>query len=153
MNEKSTLVLGVGNLLLGDEGIGIHIVHRLWDMHLAPEVEVVDGGTGSFELIEHFRDRTKVIIVDAVMADEKSGTILRFTPDEADLKWYASGTAHQLSLYELFHFVRQTDPDLRIVVIGIVPEETRYLSMHLSGTVKRQMRRLIKEIIKEIQIV
>jgi len=153
MNKKSTLVLGVGNLLLKDEGVGIHVVRQLQDMSIAPDVEVIDGGTGSFELIEHFRGKKKVIIVDAVRADAKSGTILRFTPEEAALKWHASYTAHQLTLYELLHFAREINPKLQIVVIGIVPEETGCFSTQLSRMVKRQMHRMITEIIKEIQII
>lgn len=150
MCKKNILVLGVGNLLLSDEGVGIHIVHQLQNMSLATYVEVIDGGTESFELIRFFRNRKKVIIVDAVKADAKPGTILRFTPEDGELQWSPSLSAHQLSLYELLHFSQELIPRPEIVVYGMVPKETRRFSTQLSRTVKRNIQRIISEIIKEL---
>ena len=152
MKNKNILVLGVGNLLLSDEGVGIHVVSQLRNMHLAPNVEVIDGGTRSFELIEHFRNRKKVIIVDAVNdASAEPGTVFRFTPDDAELQWFPAFSAHQLSLYELLNFAQQLEPPPEIIVYGIVPKETKKLSTHLSRKVKRRIHRIISEIFKEIQ--
>jgi hydrogenase maturation protease len=151
MNEKEILVLGVGNYILSDEGVGIHVIHELQNMPLTPNVEVIDGGTGSFELIEHFRGRKKVIIVDAVKTNDKPGTLFRFTPDDVEFIWSASFYAHQLSMHDLLHFVNELKPVPEIVIYGIVPEETTLFSTHLSKKVKRRIKKIISEIIKEIQ--
>ncbi len=94
MTEKSVLVLGVGNLLLADEGVGVHVAQRLLKMPMPPEIEVIDGGTGGFELIEHFRGKKEVIIVDALKADADPGTVIQFTPDDIALQWHSSFSAH-----------------------------------------------------------
>ncbi len=151
MNDKNILVLGVGNLLLSDEGVGIHVVSQLRNMSLAPNVEVIDGGTRSFELIEHFRNRKKVIIVDAVNARAKPGTVFRFTPENAELQWYPAFSAHQLSLYELLLFAQELVPCPEIVVYGVVPKETKRFNTQLSKKVRRRIQRIISEIFKEIQ--
>ena len=151
MSDKEILVLGVGNYLLTDEGVGIHIVHELQNQRLPANVEVIDGGTGSFELIEHFRDRKKVIIVDAVKTDDDPGTLYRFTPGDVEFIWNATFYAHQLSLHDLLHFALELEPAPEIVIYGIVPEETALFSTELSKKVKRRIKRIVSEIIKEIQ--
>ena len=72
---KKTLVLGVGNLLMGDEGVGIRVVRRLEERLSDPGTEIVDGGTGGLHLLEYFLDRDRVILVDAVMDGSAPGTV------------------------------------------------------------------------------
>jgi hydrogenase maturation protease len=149
MRAKSILILGVGNLLLGDEGVGIHAVRQLQSMPLPPEVEVIDGGTGGFELLAHCRGKKKVIIIDAVKADAKPGTVLRFTPEEAALRWPLPYSAHQAGFAELLHWIKAFTPSLAIVVYGVVPKETAVMSTQLSGIVRRQLRKLAVMIVAE----
>jgi hydrogenase maturation protease len=150
MAKRTILVLGVGNLLLSDEGVGIHVVRQLQNMSLDPDVEVVDGGTGAFELIEHFRGRRKVIIVDAVKGDAKPGTLLRFTPEEAALQWHPPFTAHQFSLRELLYFAQELTPRLEVILFGVVPEDTKFFSMQLSRSVKSRIPKIISSLLDEI---
>jgi hydrogenase maturation protease len=119
---KPNLVLGVGNVLLSDEGIGVHIARRLESMQLPPHVEVIDGGTGGFELIGSLRDRKKVVIVDCIMATEPPGSMISATPDQLALRWEASYSAHQTGLFELLYHARHLDPPPEILVVGIVPQ-------------------------------
>jgi hydrogenase maturation protease len=70
-----TLILGVGNLLMGDEGIGIHVVRRLGEKLRDPDAEIVDGGTGGLHLLEYFLDHDRVILVDAVMDGGPPGRV------------------------------------------------------------------------------
>jgi len=119
---KPVLVLGVGNVLLSDEGIGVHIARRLQSMLLPPHVEVIDGGTGGYELIGFFPERKKVIIVDCVEAAEHAGTIICATPDELALRWEAGYSAHQTGLSELLHHARLLVPPPEILILGIVPQ-------------------------------
>jgi hydrogenase maturation protease len=119
---KPVLVLGVGNVLLSDEGIGVHIARRLQSMQLPPQMEVVDGGTGGYELIGFFQERKKVIIVDCVEAAEPAGTMICATPDQLDLRWKGAYSAHQTGLSELLHHARQLVPQPEITIVGIVPK-------------------------------
>jgi hydrogenase maturation protease len=119
---KPLLVLGVGNILLKDEGIGVHVARRLQSMPLPPDVEVIDGGTGGYELIEFLSERTKVVIVDCLTADVPIGTIMCAPPDRLDLKWGAMYSAHQTGLSELLYHARLLVPPPAILILGVVVE-------------------------------
>jgi hydrogenase maturation protease len=146
---KSVLILGLGNLLLGDEGVGIHLVRQLQRMPLPPEVEVIDGGTGGFELLAHCCGKQKVIIIDAVKADARPGTMLRFTPEEAALQWPLPYSAHQAGVAELLYEAKAFMPSLEIIVYGVVPKETATMSTQLSRLVRRQLSKLAAMIVAE----
>lgn len=149
MNERRILILGLGNLLLGDEGVGIHAVRQLQRMPLPPEVEVIDGGTGGFELLAHCHGKRKVIIIDAVKGDARPGTVLRFTPEEAALRWPPPYSTHQAGPAELLHWAKAFMPSLEIVVYGMVPKETTIMSTQLSRIARGQLRKLAAMIVAE----
>jgi len=148
--NKDMLILGVGNLLLSDEGVGIHVAQQLQTKSLPSNVEVIDGGTGGFELISYFSGRKKVIIIDAVDGDDEPGTILRFTPDDLNIAWRPSFSAHQTGIEGLLHFSKELSPPPEVVVVGVIPKETRRLSTSLSKTVKKQIPKAVAAVLKEI---
>ena len=75
-----TLILGIGNLLLKDEGVGVHVVQALRGRKIPDGVEVVDGGTFGLDLIDIFAGRRKVIFIDAMLSKAPPATVLRFSP-------------------------------------------------------------------------
>ncbi len=146
MTEKTILVLGVGNLLLSDEGVGVQVARRLQAMNLPPDVEVVDGGTAGYELIEFFHNKKKVIVIDCLRADEPPGSMIRASPNELDLKWHAPLSVHQSGLRELLQHAASLSPSQVIVVLGIVPENTDSPGMNLSKTVEAVVDSVISEV-------
>ncbi|HEX2695757.1 MAG TPA: hydrogenase maturation protease [Acidobacteriota bacterium] len=70
-----TMVMGLGNLLMGDEGVGVRVVRRLGEKLCDPETDIVDGGTGGLHLLEYFLDHDRVVLVDAVMDGGAPGSI------------------------------------------------------------------------------
>ena len=150
MRKKSILVLGLGNLLLSDEGVGIHAANRLQKMLLDSKVEVIDGGTGGFELLTHFQDRKKVIIIDALKTDDKPGTVFRFTLEDIGLLQQETFSVHQFNLYELFFFVQKMMPQPEVIVYGIVPQETKLYSTKLSKVVSGGVRKMLPILLEEI---
>ncbi|MBF8295716.1 MAG: hydrogenase maturation protease [Bacteroidetes bacterium] len=146
MPEKTILVLGVGNILLSDEGVGVQVAQRLQAMNLPPEVEVVDGGTAGYELIEFFRNKKKVVVVDCLRADEPPGSIIRASPDELDLQWQTPLSVHQSGLRELLQHAASLSPSPEIVILGIVPENTDSPGMNLSKTVEGVIDRVISDV-------
>ena len=78
-----TLVLGLGNVLLRDEGVGVRVVQALERVILPPDVEVFDGATAGVDLLDVLADRRKVVVINAIAGDSPPGTVLRLTP--ADL--------------------------------------------------------------------
>jgi len=146
------VVIGVGNPLLGDEGLGIAAVERLKKRPLPRTVEVVDAGTDSLDALLDAKDAERVIIVDAVDANAEPGALIRLNAD--DLFRSESEpllSLHQLSLKESLCLAELTGFDRnRLTIIGMQPEKVEP-SMSLSDTVKERMDSLIREIEKEIR--
>jgi hydrogenase maturation protease len=92
--RASTLVLGIGNVLLRDEGVGVHAVRAMEGRPLPPDVELLDGGTSGADLLDVISERDRLVIVDALDADVPPGTILRMTPEDL------AGPATNVSLHE-----------------------------------------------------
>lgn len=109
-------------------------------------------GAGGFELISNFSGRKKVIIIDAVDGDGEAGTILRFTSDDLNIAWRPSLSAHQTGVEGRLHSSKELSHTPEVVVIGVMPKETRRLSTSLSKTVKKQFPNIVAAILKEISI-
>jgi hydrogenase maturation protease len=126
-NKMKTVVLGLGNTLLGDDGVGIHAVDRLqsdWAGH--GNVVFVDGGTLSFTLTEILADADKLIVIDAAQLGAQPGTVNVFVGEDMD-RFVRSGkcsSVHEVSLAELLDMVRLTD-DLPLyrALVGIQPDK------------------------------
>ena len=74
------LVLGIGNVLMGDEGIGVHVVRRIPDGALPPGTEILDGGTGGLHLLGPIQAAERVVLVDATVDGAPTGTVRRLRP-------------------------------------------------------------------------
>ena len=98
--KEKPLILGVGNLLMGDEGVGIAAVQRLEQNGFAKQAELVDGGTGGFHLLGLFRDRRHLILIDAAADGKPPGTVSLIRPRFA-CDFPPSLTAHDIGLKDL----------------------------------------------------
>ncbi|MBP6122944.1 MULTISPECIES: HyaD/HybD family hydrogenase maturation endopeptidase [Providencia] len=118
------LVLGVGNILLSDEGIGVRIVEALEERYHLPEcVEVLDGGTAGMELMGAMADRDHLIIADVVLSSQKPGNILVLRDDEVPALFTRKISPHQLGLSDVLSALHLTDEfPQRLTLVGIVPE-------------------------------
>ncbi|MBC7189382.1 hydrogenase maturation protease, partial [Candidatus Aerophobetes bacterium] len=79
---KDILVVGVGNILLGDEGIGVHVLKELEKKKLPDNVELLDLGVSSFSLLSHIEGKKKIIIIDAVKAEGAPGSVYRLSIED-----------------------------------------------------------------------
>lgn len=120
----SALVMGVGNVLLSDEGIGVRIVEELEHRYRFPEeVEILDGGTSGIELLRYFDGRDNLIIIDAVRAGHPPGTVMRIEGDEVPATFETRITPHQLGLSDLLATAKLTDQmPANLVLFGIEPK-------------------------------
>jgi hydrogenase maturation protease len=148
--KKDVLILGVGNLLLGDEGVGVHVAQQLLQMPLPANVEVVDGGTIGFELLPYAEGKKKIVIVDAIHADAEPGTLFRFNAQDAELEWSLTYSPHQSGLRELLDAMKSLPSAPEVFVFGIVPAETHRLTIGLSRTVHRRVPGILEEILEEV---
>ena len=124
-SHKTTLVLGIGNTLLTDEGVGIHVINRLQSEYPDREgVSFVDGGTLSFSLAGLLAEHDQLIVVDAARTGGSPGSVVCYQGDEMDR--YLTGnrqSVHEVGLTDLLDIARLSDhyPEKRALV-GIEPE-------------------------------
>jgi hydrogenase maturation protease len=120
-----TLVLGVGNILLADEGAGVHAMRYLEDTHDLPDTEFLDGGTLSFTLAADIADADTLIVFDAAQLDAEPGTVRVFEDDEVD-EFLRSGrrSVHEVGFADLMDIARLEGTLPRhYALIGIQPEQ------------------------------
>jgi hydrogenase maturation protease len=145
--KASTLVLGVGNFLLRDEGVGVHVARRLRQETLPPDVEVIDGGTEGFGLLMHWRDRRRVIIVDAIRMAGTPGTVLHavLTGDGAENA--PAWSAHEQSIAALVPIARTIGLDCTVELVGIIPADTETLEPTLSPPLRSALPRIVASVL------
>lgn len=146
------LVVGLGNILLRDEGVGVRLAERLLERYEVPcEVEVMDGGTSGMELIHSIVDRDALIVCDAVNSDLPPGTVLRITGEELPAFFRTKLSPHQLGLSDVLatlSLLGQVPP--RVILIGIVPEDLE-LGIELSPRIESALEKALELLVAEIE--
>lgn len=119
----SILVLGVGNILLTDEGIGVRVVEALQEQYqFDPQIEVVDGGTAGMELLEMMAKKDHVILIDAVNTGAAPGTVVTLEGDEVPALFRSRISPHQLGISDLLGVLTVTgELPKDFTLYGVVP--------------------------------
>lgn len=120
-----TLVLGVGNILLADEGAGVHAMRYLEDTHEIPGARYLDGGTLSFTLAADIADADNLVVLDAAQLDDEPGTVRVFEGDDFD-EFLTSGrrSVHEVGFADLMDIARlEGTLPKHYALIGIQPEQ------------------------------
>jgi hydrogenase maturation protease len=148
---RHTLVLGLGNPLLGDEGIGTRVVGELKELELPDGVELTDGGTGGLRLISLMEGYQRVIIVDAADMGRPPGCAVRFTPSEAQFKTEETPLSlHQMGLVEALALAEALEvAPAEVVIVGIQPgriEGVVGLSPEVEGAIPQVVRMILDEL-------
>ncbi|PKM43611.1 MAG: Ni,Fe-hydrogenase maturation factor [Firmicutes bacterium HGW-Firmicutes-8] len=116
------LVLGVGNDLLTDEGVGVHVVRELIKEPLPANVTVYNGGVSGIDLLDLIQNHNKALIIDAIDAGAQPGAVFRFQPAEIECLLGEHKTSlHQVDLFDTIKIARFTGKCPQIVIIGIQP--------------------------------
>jgi hydrogenase maturation protease len=150
MNRKPILILGIGNILLRDEGVGVHVVQKMRDMDLPPGIDLMDGGTMGLDLLFYIEDREKVIVIDTVSAGDPPGTIYRFTDESLVQNKPFLRTAHGIDFTDVIKTAEllKTKPK-EIIFVGIEPADMSE-GIGLSDIIAQRVPTLIKMVLKEI---
>lgn len=132
----NALVLGIGNILLRDEGIGVRVVESMAGRYNLPaEVEVLDGGTSGMDLLYTISGRDLLIVCDAIKADAPPGTVIQITGDDVPMFLQTKLSPHQVGLSDVLATLRLLGELPPVVsIIGIVPQDLS-LGTELSPTV------------------
>lgn len=131
----NTLILGVGNLLLKDEGVGIHIIRALEKETLSSGIDLMDGGTGGFHLISWLEEYKRIIMIDATLDSNPPGTVRviypRYSSDFPPLM-----SAHEIGLRDMIEAMALSGklPDIQLIVISV--EDISEVGMELTPKVE-----------------
>jgi hydrogenase maturation protease len=149
--DKPILVLGVGNVLLKDDRVGVHMARKPMEMDLPSYVEVLEGGTGGFDLLDEIEGRKKVIVVDTAKARKPPGTMYRMTTGDIEKTKKARLSLHKIDMTDLLKLAdlfKVQKPE--IVIIGIEPKDMETASMELSPKIEALVPKVIHPVFKEI---
>ncbi len=146
------LVLGLGNILLSDEGLGVRVVQRLRESHrFSPEIRVMDGGTLGLDLLPYLEGVDHLLVIDALEMGEEPGTIIRLVGDEVPASLSTKISPHQMGLADLLAAARlQGLYPQEVVLLGMQPGSID-TGLDLSPPVEAQVDRLIDEVLIELQ--
>lgn len=119
-----TLVLGVGNKLMSDEGIGVHVIERLIETYRIPEeVQVLDGGTLGLDLLYYLEGIENLLMVDAAETGREPGTVIRLEGEQVPAFMSVKISPHQLGVPDMLAAARlQGTYPRRLVLWGVQPE-------------------------------
>ena len=149
-SRKKTLVLGLGNVLMGDEGVGVAVVRAL-EKHTLPEgVECLDGGTGGFTLLEPLQGADRIVLIDAAADGNAVGTVTRTTP-RFSRDYPPTLTAHDVGVKDLLDvfYMQGGGPEITLYAITIDPHQP--ISMSLSAQIAKAADEALGRILAELE--
>jgi len=144
--SNSILILGVGNYLMGDEGVGVHLIQEIAKMKLPENVDILDGGTGGFLLLNCFEAYQAVIFIDATMDGKYEGTISLIRPKFAS-DFPSALSVHDVGLKDMIEAVYLMDlkPDIYLFTISI--SEITPMTVELTSKVKQAIPEAIRQVL------
>lgn len=147
-SEKRTLVLGIGNLLMGDEGVGVHAIREMEKNTFSDHVALMDGGTGGFHLLSLFQEYDPIIVIDATMDQRPEGDVqLRHPRFASDFPRTLS--AHDIGLRDLLESATLLGPLPRLFLITISIKDLQTMSTELSPKIRGSLPAVV-EVVKSI---
>jgi hydrogenase maturation protease len=149
--HKSVLVLGIGNLVMGDDGVGVLVAQRLQqEYRFEDNVEIMDGGTLGLDLLPKLENITNLIMIDAVETGQKAGTCVRLCGQELPIALETKVSPHQMGLKDLLavsELMGHTPKEM--VLIGVQPGSIE-MEIGLTAEVEAQLETLISNVLAEL---
>lgn len=151
MPHLSVLVLGIGNLVMGDDAVGVLVAQRLQqEYRFADNVEIMDGGTLGLDLLPKLENITNLIMIDAVETGKKAGTCVRLCGDELPIALQTKLSPHQMGLKDLLavsELMGHTPKEM--VLIGVQPGSIE-MEIGLTAEVQAQLDVLVSGVLSEL---
>lgn len=152
IHEPKILLLGIGNLIMSDDGVGVRVIQRIQQEYILPDhVEVIDGGTLGLDLLPMLEGVTRLIVVDAVETGREPGTCVRLCGDELPIALETKVSPHQMGLKDLLAVARllgHLPPEM--VLIGVQPGSIE-MDTELTPAVEAQLDALIEDVLNELK--
>jgi len=148
----TTLVLGVGNLLMSDEGVGVHVIKKLVENFQLPEdVQILDGGTLGMDLLYYLEGTENLILIDAVETRKDPGSLVRLEGDEVPAFLSMKMSPHQIGVPDMLAAAKLKDVfPKRLVLWGIQPELLE-IGLDLSPTIAAKVDTIIQHVLEQLE--
>jgi hydrogenase maturation protease len=148
-NSSRVAVIGMGNMLLKDEGIGAHIAHALQELDLPQGTQIIDGGT-SPDVLDYLEPAAKLIVIDAAEGGGTPGAIYRFRPEDLTTETGKLISLHELSLISSLKMTKllKKEPQ-EVIIIGVQPKEIDW-GTELSAELQAKIPEIVEVVLKEI---
>jgi hydrogenase maturation protease len=145
------LVIGLGNILMQDEGVGVRVAELLESRYHIPDVvEVIDGGTTGTELYQPMRGRERLIVTDCVNTGAPPGTLVRLADDEVPAFFQTKISNHQLGLSDLLALLAVSgDAPRHVTIVGMVPYELNN-TLGLSAATLARIEEMLQMVVDEL---
>jgi len=149
---KNTIVLGLGNPLMGDEAIGVKLIELLQSASGDfPEVDFIDAGTGGMNILHLLANRNKAIIIDCALMNQPPGTIKRFTPDEVQsVKNLAHLSLHEVDVLKVIELARSLGECPEQITFFAIQPESIEQRMSLSESLAGRLADYVQTIKKDL---
>lgn len=147
-SDNKILILGIGNVLMGDEGVGVHAIKELEKESFPPNVTLLDGGTGGFHLLEYLQEYPKIIMIDATMDGKSAGTISLIKPKFAT-DFPKSLSAHDIGLRDLIESTAVLGELPKMYLITVTIDSIQSMQMELSPEIEKQIPAVVEKV-KEV---
>jgi hydrogenase maturation protease len=150
--DASIVVLGIGNLLRRDEGVGVRVIEALRERYaFPPNVALVDGGTAAIGVLSLVEGADHLIVVDAVQAGDKPGSVFVFAPDEVPEPETPHLSLHEMGLLEVLTVLEAASGKRpETVIIGIEPQDVSPWEPQLTSTVQATVLKVMELVLDEL---
>jgi hydrogenase maturation protease len=154
MTDKRILVLGVGNILFTDEGIGVRCIEEMQaNFSFSPNVTLMDGGTLGTKLMGPILESDYLIVCDAVLCGDKPGSVYRLMGEDLRKSLAFRDSMHQTDLVDTLGMCEIVGNRPEAIVIGMEPFDYHSMALELSPTARESMPVMIRSVIAEIETV
>ncbi len=153
MEEKKYLrVLGLGNILLTDEGFGVHFTRIFNEKYRFPEnADIVDGGTLGYSLLDTISGTQNLIVIDTIKTDDTPGSIYRFNKEEMKLHLPEPTSAHEVEFFDVLNQAELIEDSPETVFLCIVPYEYGDMNLEMTDKIQKRFQKMEDLLLKELQ--
>lgn len=151
MDMNNITVLGVGNILYTDDGVGIRVVEKLEkEYEFSDNVDIIDGGVLGVNLLGVISNAGRLIVVDTVLNNGQPGDLHRLDHDQIPNRILSKNSLHQVDLIEALTLCRALDHVPRATIIGIEPKDIETLSEYLTPEIGARVNDLVQNVLEEV---
>lgn len=140
---NGTAVIGVGNILLGDDGIGVRVIEELESAGGIPGVELIDAGTAAFDMLDAFLRHDRIIMVDALRGGHQPGTVYVLTPQDLTARGRFEVSLHDVQVLELVELSARLGTAPEVVIVGVEPADVS-LDLELSTELAERLPHVLR---------